>query len=445
VSQKVVDRVIGGNDGMLVELGQALKGGLDDGLTADDALAKLKGSARSQQRMDLTDNLQDNGLVGDAQNTAYSNLMRQIMAAIHDELGMNMSAVLDETAKDARELKPRKKKNARPASDKDAGEADAPLTLQDKLMLSLHKNLVTNIVKHLEAGLTLQQASVTEAKQKPTKGKSKASVEKLAEPAQDERDKLKQTLVTLIIDVVAQLLTQGMAATVEAAISQVVAEALDEAKWDKLSEHLSWNFWGQHEAAWPAYYNWPHVALRPMHSDEEMKTLNNWLAVAASCGWWEPFEGICFVCERMQECHVDDTGRLHNTSGAALLSRDGFSVYADHGVILPDWVIERPEEITVEKINKEDNTEVKRVMVERMGWERFIAESKATVLDERYNDRDLQYERLYKLPDDSSRFECSDPSTGRKYFLGVPNEIRNCEEAQNWLSHGLDRFAIHRS
>jgi hypothetical protein len=43
------------------------------------------------------------------------------------------------------------------------------------------------------------------------------------------------------------------------------------------------------------------------------------------------------------------------------------------------------------------------------------------------------------------RFVCVDPSTGRRYALGVPREITNCEEAQRWMSHDLDRFAIHRS
>ena len=101
--------------------------------------------------------------------------------------------------------------------------------------------------------------------------------------------------------------------------------------------------------------------------------------------------------------------------------------------------------ITVQEIKDESNEEVRRVLIERFGWERFLRESGAVLVDSRRNDRDGQQEELRRLEDGTQRFLCIDPSTNRRYALGVPSEIRTCEHAQLWMSHGLDQYAIHRS
>jgi hypothetical protein len=85
------------------------------------------------------------------------------------------------------------------------------------------------------------------------------------------------------------------------------------------------------------------------------------------------------------------------------------------------------------------------VRIERFGWERYLRDSKSAIVENRFNERDQQWESLYSVPDGSKRIVVGDPSTGRRYALGVPNEITTCQEAQNYLSHGLDALAVHRS
>lgn len=65
-------------------------------------------------------------------------------------------------------------------------------------------------------------------------------------------------------------------------------------------------------------------------------------------------------------------GRLHQASGPALAFRDGYMVYAWHGVRVPAQVIEHPETLTVEQITAESNAEVRRVMLERFGLDRYF-------------------------------------------------------------------------
>jgi hypothetical protein len=78
--------------------------------------------------------------------------------------------------------------------------------------------------------------------------------------------------------------------------------------------------------------------------------------------------------------HRDEEGRLHCEDGPALGYPDKFSIWAWHGVRVPRHVIEAPDTITAQQIQAEENAEIRRVMVERMGWDRFVAESKTKVI-----------------------------------------------------------------
>jgi hypothetical protein len=60
---------------------------------------------------------------------------------------------------------------------------------------------------------------------------------------------------------------------------------------------------------------------------------------------------------------------------------DGWAIYAVHGVRIPEYVIERPHEITVALIESETNAEIRRVMLERYGWSRYIHDCGAEVVD----------------------------------------------------------------
>lgn len=81
--------------------------------------------------------------------------------------------------------------------------------------------------------------------------------------------------------------------------------------------------------------------------------------------------------------HLDNSGsrRLHCAEGPALDS-DVENLYFWHGVLVPAFVVVRPGWITVQHITSEDNAEVRRCMLERMGAERFTKEAQMTVIHE---------------------------------------------------------------
>jgi hypothetical protein len=56
-------------------------------------------------------------------------------------------------------------------------------------------------------------------------------------------------------------------------------------------------------------------------------------------------------------------------------------VYAIHGIRVHRSVVENPESITVGAIEQEGNAERRRVMLERYGWGRYMADCRSQVVD----------------------------------------------------------------
>src|SRR5207244_2128936 len=89
-------------------------------------------------------------------------------------------------------------------------------------------------------------------------------------------------------------LAASLGANLQANLRANLGATLGANLWDTLEANLAWGFWGQHEAAWPAFYTWPHL-LRSMHTGEELTKLCWWCDLSRSCGWWHPFEQIVFI------------------------------------------------------------------------------------------------------------------------------------------------------
>ena len=107
--------------------------------------------------------------------------------------------------------------------------------------------------------------------------------------------------------------------------------------------------------------------------------LDDHLAISRSIGWWYPFDEFCVLTGRPDVIARDERGRLHSDNGPALHYRDGYALYAIHGVRVPMDVIEHPESVTVTRIENESNSEVRRVMIERYGASRYLLDAGAAI------------------------------------------------------------------
>ncbi|WP_346262989.1 DUF6745 domain-containing protein [Plantactinospora sp. ZYX-F-223] len=179
---------------------------------------------------------------------------------------------------------------------------------------------------------------------------------------------------------------------------------------------------GQHDAAWLAAF------------DGE-PGLAGLAGVATAAGWWWPYERLVILTERPTRLHRDNLGRLHHADGPALAYPDGFGLHAWRGMPIPADVAAELPTLTVERIRVERNAEVRRVMLEHFGYDRYLRESRATALH-----RD-EYGVLWRLdlPQDEPLVMVEvvnatpEPDgTRRTYWLRVPPDTRTARAGVAW-------------
>jgi hypothetical protein len=100
------------------------------------------------------------------------------------------------------------------------------------------------------------------------------------------------------------------------------------------------------------------------------------VALAESAGPWLAYAGVAVIAERPLRVATDGQGRLHCSDGAAVEWPDGDKLYALNGIRVPARVVMKPEKLTVAEIVGERNLEVRRLMLEALGVERFFERAK---------------------------------------------------------------------
>ena len=164
---------------------------------------------------------------------------------------------------------------------------------------------------------------------------------------------------------------------------------------DQVWDQVGMSLWGQHDAGYMSFFD----AFDRLGLHDTTAPTRGLRQVAKSAGWWWALRGAVLLTERPTLLCRDPQGRLHSTSGPALLYPDGWGIWAVHGVRVPQRVVEHPEAITPEEILAEWNTEIRRVMIEQFGWDRFAGAAQLELLDEQPDPANPGHSlRLYDLP-----------------------------------------------
>lgn len=200
----------------------------------------------------------------------------------------------------------------------------------------------------------------------------------------------------------------------------------------KISNFINISIYGHHEAGWLAFYDY----MLNVMGIQECSKLEGLMEIAKSCGWWIPMQDIAVMQDRCKEIHFDAQERLHNEDGPAISYADGFCIYSIGGNIVDEQIVMRPETQTVEQINKETNEEIRRIRINRFGWDNYLQQSGATVLEVAM-DCEGYKQSLMKTSNNMTVLCVACPSTGRVYSLEVASEITTCQAAQDYLA-GFD-------
>jgi hypothetical protein len=194
------------------------------------------------------------------------------------------------------------------------------------------------------------------------------------------------------------------ASVFDKAITQVI-----QACWHKYIGGQFWVGWGWSYWGSPSFVSFFRDVCGLTLGDEMDARAVAYAGTAESACWWWPHRDFVMVCERPVRIERDSQGRLHSLTGKAIEWPDGWGLYRIHGVTVPPYVVEHPELITVERIDEEANDEVRRIMVDRYGSERFLRDSGARKVQQD------EYGTLYER-----RFQSGQPAV----FIHLVNSTR---------------------
>ena len=131
---------------------------------------------------------------------------------------------------------------------------------------------------------------------------------------------------------------------------------------------------------WLSFYDFFQTETPEVTGLDQIDPLKN---LASHIGWWTPLKDVVIMQHKPLEIHLDENNRLHNTDGCAVKYRgksDVCNLYRINGVIVTDKIINR--EFNAADIENEENVEVRRVMIDLYGQEKFLQETNAEVVHE---------------------------------------------------------------
>ena len=179
---------------------------------------------------------------------------------------------------------------------------------------------------------------------------------------------------------------------------------------------------GQHDVAW-------------LSALDTASGLDGLTEVARTAGWWWPYENVTIITERPTQLHRDEAGRLDRGDGPALAYSDGFALHAWRGLPVPGEFLDRLSTLTPQLIRAEENAELRRVMLEFYGYDRYLEESGAQPV---HRDETGVLWRIELTGDEDAVMvevvnSTPEPDgTSRTYWLRVPPTTRTAREGVAW-------------
>ena len=166
------------------------------------------------------------------------------------------------------------------------------------------------------------------------------------------------------------------------------------------------------------------------------KTYRQRFTLARHCGPVIAQRNVCRLCERPSEIHHDERSWLHADGRAALCYRSGLSFYRWHGIDMPaGLMLKDPGSITLDDIIEQPTMMHRRVLIERMGVDRFVRRHAIRVSADECG-------CLWAASFRTSRPEWAavevvngtpeHDGSFRHYFLQVPPEMETAREAVGW-------------
>ncbi len=185
----------------------------------------------------------------------------------------------------------------------------------------------------------------------------------------------------------------------------------------------------------PALLDFCISVLKVPHDLQQWQALRS---LVTECGLYLAFEKCCLVLDRPIRFAVDPEGRLHAEGEAAVQFADGYRLYFFRDVQIPEtYGSLHPHQWQARWLLEEPNAELRRVLIQGIGYTRLCQELRAVELDSwrEYTllriDQSVDVEPIFLL-----KMTC--PSTGYIHATRVPPEVQTAREAIRWVNWDVD-------
>lgn len=141
--------------------------------------------------------------------------------------------------------------------------------------------------------------------------------------------------------------------------------------------------YGNHDASWLAFYEF--FTKCDSVKIDSIDLIVPHINIARECNWWWAYDKMCVFSEKPIELFRDLEGRLHHDEKMSVKYADGWGLYCWHGYTIPEektWIISEKSKLNADAIDAEPNVELRRVMLEIYGFDRYIDERGAELVSE---------------------------------------------------------------
>ncbi|MGB3510222.1 MAG: DUF6745 domain-containing protein [Microcoleaceae cyanobacterium] len=189
---------------------------------------------------------------------------------------------------------------------------------------------------------------------------------------------------------------------------------------------------------WGSFVGWIDFCISVLGCECSQNDWKVFESVVKYCGWIYPLRNLCIICDRPRKLLLDDEYRPHAVEKPAIEFADGYCLYANHGVRLPEAYGKfHPQNWQAKWLLTTKNSELRRVLIQEIGYEEICQELQTIEIDtwQEYTllriDDDADIEPIYIL-----KMIC--PSTGNIHILRVPPNINSAKSAIRWVNWGID-------
>jgi hypothetical protein len=189
---------------------------------------------------------------------------------------------------------------------------------------------------------------------------------------------------------------------------------------------------------WACHGSWLDFCISVLKCAHDRAKWEAFQRLVTECGWIYPYEKVVIASDRPIKLSFDSLNRPHAEGEPAILFADGYAMYAYNGVTLPEkYGAVHPHQWRSQWLLSEHNAELRRVLIQGIGYGRICQELQAIKLDnwKEYTllklEAEIEAEPIYLI-----KMIC--PSTGFIHAHRVPPYIQSAREGISWVNWGID-------